>query len=896
MTQVFYIWKEKESMIKIKTPLVICITIIMLGISVAPQGSASRAYTAYTDPRNTVIPTTADKGDQESPSVSNGSNPEKSTDRIIIRYRKTPTEFFVPAQDDHMQRLSQEAGINLNYFREMSGDAHVLRLPEKLPIEQVLQIAKKLANLPEVEYAEPDRIMRHTLVPNDPLYGQQWHYYESVGGINAPAAWDMTTGSSAIVIAILDTGITDHPDLIARSAPGLGYDFVSDTSMSNDGDGRDSNPRDPGDWCGSWSSSWHGTHVAGTIGAASNNGIGVAGVNWNSRLLHVRVLGCNGGYNSDIIDGLRWAAGLTVPGVPNNSHPARVLNLSLGGGYPCTPAWQSAINEVTSQGAVVVVSAGNENSNAANFTPAGCSGVITVAATDRNGSRASYSNYGSAVEISAPGGDGPDGVLSTLNDGTTAPGNPIYAAYQGTSMAAPHVSGVVSLMLSRNPSLTPHNVLTILQSTARPFPSGSNCNTSLCGSGIVDAAAAVSAAQPSIPPSAFNKIGPVNGSSNQPTDMTLRWNSSPYAFEYEYCYDTSNNNSCDTAWIPVTEDRIFFSNLSPNTTYYWQVRAKNTLGVTYADSDTWWSFTTGNASNDDFDYAISITTIPYRNTQSIVNATTADDDPSLCVYGQGQKYRTVWYRYTPSVNGKITIHTLGSNYDTILSVWNGSRGNLIELACNDDSDGTLQSRVELEISAGTTYYIEVAAYNNISSGELSLSLSRITNIIRNPGFEEGTTHWSEYSSGGFRIISNYPSIAHEGSYYAFLGGYNDAQETISQDITIPHNATDAYLWFWYRITTEETTTATRYDSMRIEIRNPDDNTVIGVLEELSNLNQTGTWWFRSSNYNMLDFRGQTIRLVFSVTNDSTLPTTFLVDTTGLMISEPPTVYLPFVIR
>lgn len=338
MTQVFYIWKEKESMIKIKTPLVICITIIMLGISVAPQGSASRAYTAYTDPRNTVIPTTADKGDQESPSVSNGSNPEKSTDRIIIRYRKTPTEFFVPAQDDHMQRLSQEAGINLNYFREMSGDAHVLRLPEKLPIEQVLQISKKLANLPEVEYAEPDRIMRHTLVPNDPLYGQQWHYYESVGGINAPAAWDMTTGSSAIVIAILDTGITDHPDLIARSAPGLGYDFVSDTSMSNDGDGRDSNPRDPGDWCGSWSSSWHGTHVAGTIGAASNNGIGVAGVNWNSPLLHVRVMGACGGYDSDIIDGLRWAAGLTVPGVPNNSHPARVLNLSLGGGgsvYTC---------------------------------------------------------------------------------------------------------------------------------------------------------------------------------------------------------------------------------------------------------------------------------------------------------------------------------------------------------------------------------------------------------------------------------------------------------------------------------------------------------------------------------------------------------------------------------
>jgi serine protease len=393
-----------------------------------------------------------------------------------------------------MQRLSRHAGATLTYLREMSGDAHIIRLPQKLPLEQVEQIAKQLTYLPEVEYAEPDRIVRHTLTPNDPRYGDQWHYYESTGGINAPAAWDITTGSNAIVVAILDTGVTDHPDL-TRSVPGLGYDFVSE-AISNDGDGRDSDPRDPGGPCGSRNySSWHGTHVAGTIGAVSNNGVGVAGVNWTSPLLHVRVLGACGGYSSDIIDGMRWAAGLAVPGVPTNTYPARVLNLSLVGQYRCPFYWQSAINDVTARGAVVVVAAGNANQDAANFTPAGCNGVITVAATDRDGSRAWFSNFGAAVEISAPGVN----VLSTWNTGTTTPGAATYTWMSGTSMAAPHVSGVVSLMLSRNPSLTPAQVLAILQQTARRFPVGSTCTTSLCGSGIVDAEAAIRSAGDAIP-------------------------------------------------------------------------------------------------------------------------------------------------------------------------------------------------------------------------------------------------------------------------------------------------------------------------------------------------------------------------------------------------------------
>ena len=229
--------------------------------------------------------------------------------------------------------------------------------------------------------------------------------------------------------------------------------------------------------------------MAGTIGALSNNGTGVAGVNHVSKILPVRVLGKCGGTFSDIVDAIRWAAGLPVSGVPDNANPAKVINMSLGGGTPCsdTPALQSAIDAATAAGTIVVVSAGNSNANASGFSPASCNNVVTVAATGRTGSKASYSNFGSTVEISAPGGDGSNGVLSTLNAGTTTAGAYNYVSYQGTSMAAPHVAGVVSLMLSLRPSLNYTQVVSILQSTATAFPSGSTCTTSLCGPGIVNA-------------------------------------------------------------------------------------------------------------------------------------------------------------------------------------------------------------------------------------------------------------------------------------------------------------------------------------------------------------------------------------------------------------------------
>jgi len=471
--------------------------------------------------------------------------PERQTDsdvpptnQIIIKYRATAdaTESNGQIKTDKMNALKTAAGQTLTYKRLMSGDAHVVKLSARMSPASVEAIARKLAALPDVEYAEPDYVMRPTLVPNDPSYTAQWHYY-GPQGINAPAAWDITTGSATVRVAVIDTGITDHPDLAGRWIGG--YDFIADVPTANDGNGRDSDPHDPGDWvtanmCGpgepAESSSWHGTHVAGTIGAASNNGLGVTGINWVSPIVPIRVLGRCGGFISDIVDGMRWAAGLTVSGVPVNTNPAKILNLSLGGSGVCGSSYQNAINAINAAGAIVVVAAGNSNANAANFQPANCSGVVTVAATDRDGNRSFYSNFGSVVEISAPGGETntnspspapQNGVLSTLNTGLTTPDAASYAYYQGTSMAAPHIAGVLSLMVSLDPALNYTQSLQILQSSARAFPAGSSCTTSTCGSGIVDAAAALNAVI-NPPPTSTAGPSPTLTNTNTPSGKATR--------------------------------------------------------------------------------------------------------------------------------------------------------------------------------------------------------------------------------------------------------------------------------------------------------------------------------------------------------------------------------------
>ena len=356
---------------------------------------------------------------------------------------------------------------------------------------------------PQIELIESDRIFKVNSLPSDPLYSNQWHMQQSNGStpsINADIAWDTTTGNANLVIAVLDTGYLPHADLADRIIPG--YDMINRTDVSNDGDGRDADPSDPGDWCNGNDSTWHGTHTAGIIGAVTDNYIGVSGINWYSKIQPVRVLGQCGGYESDLAMGIRWAAGLSVFRVPTNPTPAKVINISTSAPGMCSITLQSAIDDSVAAGAIIVVAAGNESQNTLGYTPANCNNVITVAAVDASGGKAFYTNYGSIVDIAAPGGDTSSAILSTSNTGKTTPLADSYVQKWGTSMAAPQVSGIISLMASVNPHITYLETLNIIQQTAQSFPTGkaNDCDTDNCGAGIIDAAAAIIMATPNTPP------------------------------------------------------------------------------------------------------------------------------------------------------------------------------------------------------------------------------------------------------------------------------------------------------------------------------------------------------------------------------------------------------------
>jgi len=421
---------------------------------------------------------------------------------------------------ERIAAVVQDTGLALHSQRPLGNQLQALRLAQPPSAEALDAAMRRLRLHPDVAAVVPDELLkRQDTQPNDPGYARQWHLQAPASGgaaaINLPPAWDLSTGNGNITVAVLDTGIVKtHPDLAGRFWDG--YDFVSEVEFANDGDGRDADASDPGDWitgadansavfagCDVASSSWHGTFIAGQIAAATNNNLGVSGINWGNKVLPVRVSGKCGAFLSDVLDGLRWAAGLPVSGVPANPHPARVINLSFGGSAACDSVYQTVIDDITAAGALLVVAGGNNNGPLTR--PADCRNVLSVGAVQQDGLKATYSSYGPGLGLMAPGGSGADGatqIYSTTNAGLQGPAGDVYGTKLGSSFSTPLAAGVASLMLSLNPALKPTELIARLQAAARPHlqlpgrPScvigaptslACNCSTATCGPGLLNA-------------------------------------------------------------------------------------------------------------------------------------------------------------------------------------------------------------------------------------------------------------------------------------------------------------------------------------------------------------------------------------------------------------------------
>lgn len=362
---------------------------------------------------------------------------------------------------------------------------------------QTLQALKRLRGNPEVAYAEPNYRVKAKLVPNDSLYGLQWHYPV----MNLPQAWDITTGAPNVTIAVVDSGVYPaHPELRGQLLDG--YDFIAGVNSANDGDGLDPDPTDPGDDAQLARASWHGTHVTGALVAQMNNRAGIAGVTPGAKVMPLRVLGVDGGSVYDVLQAVRYAAGLDNDSGLKPAKTADIINLSLGGpGY--SQAAQDLYQRVRGLGIFVVAAAGNDNSTEPMY-PASYAGVVSVSAFDFDGNRAYYSNQNNAVDVAAPGGDLTydrnrdgygDGLLSLTVSGSSAAGlSPNYAFYQGTSIAAPHVAGIIALMKAVHPGLTPAEFDSLLISGAISHDKGAPGFDPAFGYGAIDALLAVQAA------------------------------------------------------------------------------------------------------------------------------------------------------------------------------------------------------------------------------------------------------------------------------------------------------------------------------------------------------------------------------------------------------------------
>ena len=474
---------------------------------------------------------------------------------LIVRLKQPVAHDSARTREAHPEsvrwrRLLGEAGLSgasgrrEPRLRPVGRDQQLLEFEAPLSRSEASALREKLMARPDVEWVEPNvREKRLQATPSDPLFAQQWWLHPVSGSdgnvrqarlrgvAGFQTAW-LRANHAPVVVAVLDTGITSHPDLVGRVLPG--YDFVGDLEYANDGNGRDADASDPGDWvsladkqrnpqayagCKVEDSSWHGTIIAGMVAARADNGVGGAGIHWGASILPVRVAGKCGAEVSDIIDGMRWAGGLPVDGVPPNPHPARIINISFGGSAACGQAYQTVVDELRAKkGVVVVAAAGNEWAPRLS-RPASCNGVVGVAGLNRDGFKANYSNFGPQVAIAAVAGDDNDGawgsvladsgLVTLTNTGPTVPAAGGYARLYGTSFAAPQVAGTIAHMLSLNPMLSYEQIVTGLRQSARPHvrspkigecsddnPGRCICTEATCGAGILDAEQAMVYAMP----------------------------------------------------------------------------------------------------------------------------------------------------------------------------------------------------------------------------------------------------------------------------------------------------------------------------------------------------------------------------------------------------------------
>jgi serine protease len=471
---------------------------------------------------------------------------DAARDRVLVKWRAmAEARAGSSAPGDRLAKLNSSSGMRLEHLRDLGPRLEVLRLEQSVSGAELERILEQLSRQPQVEYAVADERRWPHLVPSDALFNAQWHLQSTQpAATRAGLAWDTTTGSAGTVVAVLDTGVRfDHPDLERAEAGGKllpGFDFVADGDIANDGNGRDGDPSDPGDWidsndiqqpefsgCELTDSSWHGTRVSGIIGARTDNGIGIAGEAWRTWILPVRVLGKCGGFDSDILAAMRWAGGLAVGGTTVNPYPAQIINLSLGSSGACPTTYRDVVSELRDQGVLVVASAGNDGSVVG--APANCPGVLAVGAIRHVGTKVGFSNLGPQVALSAPGGNCVNvnpgepclfSIDTTIDSGQTFPAGPAYTDQfnfnVGTSFSAPIVAGAAALMHAVNARLGPELLTARLKVSTMPFPvPGTSppggtchvptgptdvqtaecvCTTSTCGTGMLNTAAAVSEA------------------------------------------------------------------------------------------------------------------------------------------------------------------------------------------------------------------------------------------------------------------------------------------------------------------------------------------------------------------------------------------------------------------